>query len=257
MLEVVFTLLCILLYYKLGGKGGNLDAPSLSRPFLVAPAVPSTTHTTGHHRNSTIFAVFFYLFVLLLGVELLDFVFFITKSPCHHSTQVGTAEPSSSAPDSAPAKGTSSSSEDFELVHSTQTGANTGDATMTASITSTGTVAAQSLENFLSPAKLPPADPAELLRAGPTSSGGSSVLSDYLATRRYGRGAVACVVVLLLGAAQVCSEAYWRAYFSSWSRKSRPVQSSGVFGTELGVASDGGGSGLPSRRSRKQVAHTV
>ena len=253
MLKVVFTLLCMLLYYNLGGKGGNLDTPSLSRPFLVAPAVPSTTHTTGHHRNSTVFAVFFYLFVLLLGVELLDFVFYITKSPYHRSIQVGAAEPSSNAPDSAPAKGASSSSEDFELVHSTQT----GDATMTATIASTGTVAAQSLENFLSPAQLPPADPAERHRAGPTSSGGSSVLSDYLATRRYGRGAVACVVVLLLGAAQVCSEAYWRAYFSSWSRKSRPVQSSGVFGTELGVASGGGSSGLPSRRSRKQVAHTV
>lgn len=222
---------------------------------------------------------------ILLAIEALDFLAHITMTSHQHhvpnsasysGVDVTGVLPAGCAgvKDSGVAQGVE---EDFELIHNSSRGsphetatagssaalaalagvadANSASAGLAGSRSSgslgagrdSAFAASLSLNDFNSPAKGPSGaysnTPAQF-------SSGSSILSNYMNNRKYGRGSIG---MLLLGGyyiSQVFSEVYWRLYFCSFGRRPRMQESAAFDGSSvLG--------GNTSKKGRKLVAHTV
>jgi hypothetical protein len=151
--------------------------------------------------------------------------------------------------------------EDFELVnsaHSSSSATSAGADPTTAHPSSVAGAAASasslSLDDFASPMKVPAALQGRYsaVHSSAQASGSSnSIVSHYLANRRYGRGACAFILVFVYIFGQIFSEIYWRVYFCSFGRRPRGAASTDTLAGFLH-------SNLYSvTKGRKQVAHTV
>jgi hypothetical protein len=214
-----------------------------------------------------------------VAVEALDFLFFLTTpvpgAQAGSSDQLSALEGGNASVSAANLSSKSASAgavgeqppagteaEDFELVnsaHSSSTTTSGGGADPTATLPASAATAAVnasslSLDDFASPMKVPAALQGRYSPVNPAaqaSSSGSSIVSHYLANRRYGRGACAFVLVFVYLFGQIFSEIYWRAYFCSYGRRPR-----GAVGTET-LAGFVHSNLYSAKKGRKQVAHTV
>lgn len=102
------------------------------------------------------------------------------------------------------------------------------------------------LDDFASPFK---AGQARQTPYNEPNNRSATILSQYLSSRRYGRGALSMVLHAALGFVQAGAEVYGRLYFSIYGR--RPRLAAGW----LSAAAQQSSSAL--RRGRKQAVHTV
>ena len=199
--------------------------------------------------------------VLLFMVEVMDFAYYL------HSGVHLSAGLSAGAAESVQANGVGE--EEFEMVNANHSGnssaedvqqglplsasksKSTGALKQTADIHDTHLAASLSLSEFNTPSKSSAHTQQPRLSSATPTPSTMQLVTHYLNNRRYGRGALAGVLMALYSGMQACTEIYWKVYFCSFGRRPRAPE----YTTDAGYSQVTGT--FNSAKARKIATHTV